>query len=141
MKPQTSVRVVRLFGVVLILATACMSFYFDELARRGMTVASIRLTVGVSIVLLAVSVRMCVFGASVGKRFAMAFLLSLLVSVMIGVLPAIVSALGHGVSSDFWMGLFFMVVEAVIPCVVLSLILSVIPIFDRRLADRLKPTA
>lgn len=100
-----------------------------------------RLTIGVSIVLLAVSVRMCVFGASVGKRLAMAFLRSLLVSVMIDILPAVVSAFGRGVSSDFWMGLFFMVIVSVIPCVVLSLILSVIPIFDSRLVDRLKPTA
>jgi hypothetical protein len=90
--------------------------------------------------LIAVSVRLLVFGLRVGKRLGLALLFSLLVTALIGVLPPIISVLGHGLSSDFWMGLFFTIIDFVAPCVATSIILAAVPICDDRFAGRLRPT-
>jgi hypothetical protein len=93
------------------------------------------------VLLLAVSVRLIVYGATIGKRIRAALFLALLFSVLIGVMPALGTVWTRGVSSDLYAGLFFMFIVFVVPCVGLSVVLSAVPIFDAKIADRLKPKA
>ena len=142
MRAKPAVIFTRACGIAFAIAAGLLSIYATQLVhmRPPPPVQTTQLMVCGMVLLLAVSVRLFVFGISAGKRLGMALLLSLLLCAMIGVLPAIESAWKHGVSSDFQMGLFFMVVEFVVPSVVLSLALSAIPMFDRRAADGAKPT-
>ena len=82
--------------------------------------------------LLVLSVRCLTFGNNPRKRLILALSLSLLISMTIGIFPPIFWSFQHGVSSDFMMGLFFMFADFVFPCVILSLVLASIPVFDRK---------
>ena len=132
MTRRTVLLITRTCGIALAIAASVVSIYATQLAhlRPPPPARTTQLMLYGVVVLVVVAVRFLVFGISTGKRLALALLLSLSFSVAIGILPAVGAAWGHGISSDFQMGLFFMVIEFMAPCVLFSLILSALPIFD-----------
>jgi hypothetical protein len=129
-----AVLVVRICGVLLAAAAAIGFYHISHLIDVPRPPPDNVMDIMQDAVwaLVIISVRCLVFGGTLRRRFVAALLLSSLITTAIGVVPPIIWCLSHVVSSDVVMGLFFMFADFVFPCVVLSLALAAVPIFDSR---------
>jgi hypothetical protein len=138
MTGRTVALIMKICGIALAVASVMAMAYTIALAhqRPPPLARTQELILYGQVLLVAVSVRLFIFGNSIGKRLEKALILSLLLSVIVCIFPDIGQAWISGGSIYLWPGLVFVFIEFIVPCVVLSVVLSLVPLFDERFGEK-----